>query len=226
MSVPDVIAIDGPAASGKSSVARELAARLGWTYVNTGNMYRAATWAVLASGVSPQDEAAVQETVAQTQFDCTVEAGCSVIRVNGQEVESELNSEAVNGAVSFVARVSPVRDRLVAMQRALGRERPVVMEGRDIGTVVFPDAPHKFYIDASEEVRAKRRGLQGLTDSVGERDRIDSTRKTAPLAQAADAVVVDSSSMTLAEVVAHVLELLSSRGFVVTAPGQNADISS
>src|SRR6187455_2958014 len=100
-----------------------------------------------------------------------------IVRVNDRDVEAELNSEAVNRAVSLVARIPEVRARLVAMQRALGSAQPAVMEGRDIGTVVFPDALAKFYIDASEEVRAKRRGLQGHTDSVRDRDRIDSTRK-------------------------------------------------
>ncbi|MEZ0387973.1 MAG: (d)CMP kinase [Verrucomicrobium sp.] len=210
---PQVIAIDGPAASGKSSVARELARHLGWTYVNTGNMYRAATLAVLLAEVDPSDEAAVLDVIARTSFTCPVQEGRSVILVNGADVEGELNSEGVNGAVSFVARIAPVREQLVAMQRHLGRTQPVVMEGRDIGTVVFPDAPWKFYVDASEEVRAKRRGLQGLTDSVRERDRIDSTRKTAPLMAAPDAVVVDSSDMSLAQVVDHVLQLLHARQF-------------
>lgn len=217
MSTPQVIALDGPAASGKSSVAREVAGRLGWVYVNTGNMYRAATWAVLQSGVDPQDEAAVLKAVADTSFECTVESGRSVIRVNGQDVEAELNSEQVNGGVSHVARVPQVREKLVAMQRALGHERPSVMEGRDIGTVVFPDALVKFYVDASEEVRARRRGLQGQADSVRERDRLDSTRKTAPLMAAQDAIVVDSSDMTLEQVVSRILELLRDRGVPAAA---------
>src|SRR3954469_11153368 len=177
MSAPRVIAMDGPAASGKSSVAREVASRLGWAFVNTGNTYRAATWLVLQSGIDPGDADAVLRVVSEADLTCTLEDGRSVVRVNGENIEDKLNSEAVNGAVSLVARVPQVRDKLVALQRALGRAHPVVMEGRDIGTVVFPDALAKFYIDAHEDVRAKRRGLQGHSDSVGERDRIDSTRK-------------------------------------------------
>ncbi|WP_050027438.1 (d)CMP kinase [Verrucomicrobium sp. BvORR034] len=218
--VPQVIAIDGPAASGKSSVARELAARIGWTYVNTGNMYRAATLAVILAEADPTDEAAVLEVIDRTKFTCPVQEGRSVILVNGADVEGELNSEPVNKAVSHVARIPKVRELLLDLQRGLGLAQPAVMEGRDIGTVIFPDAPWKFYIDASEEVRAKRRGLQGLTDSVRDRDRMDSTRKTAPLMAAADAVVVDSSEMNLAEVVAHVLALLASRSFPETGPVQ------
>jgi cytidylate kinase len=216
-SAPQVIAMDGPAASGKSSVAREVAAKLGWIYVNTGNMYRAATWAVVESGANPEDEDAVLAVVQGTDFQCTVEGGRSVIRVNGADVEAHLNSEPVNRGVSYVAKIPQVREILVAMQRAVGHAHPSVMEGRDIGTVVFPDALVKFYIDASEEVRAKRRGLQGHADSVRERDRIDSTRKTAPLTAAPDAVVVDSSEMTLEQVVARILELLHERGVTAAA---------
>jgi cytidylate kinase len=212
MSTPQVIAMDGPAASGKSSVAREVASRLGWTFVNTGNTYRAATWAVLQSGVDPNDSEAVRSAVSTADITCVIEQGRSVVRVGGREVEDELNSQAVNGAVSLVARVPEVREKLVAMQRALGRAYPVVMEGRDIGTVVFPDAPAKFYIDASEEVRAKRRGLQGHSDSVRERDRLDTTRKNAPLMAASDAIVIDSSHLTLAQVVDTVMETLRARG--------------
>ncbi|HSI63206.1 MAG TPA: (d)CMP kinase [Candidatus Saccharimonadia bacterium] len=217
MSVPQVIAMDGPAASGKSSVAREVAAKLGWIYVNTGNMYRAATWAVLEAGVSPENESAVLEVIEGADFQCSVESGRSVIRVNGKDVESELNAEAINRGVSHVAKIPQVREKLVAMQRAVGHAHPSVMEGRDIGTVVFPDAMVKFYIDASEEVRAKRRGLQGHADTVRERDRMDSTRKVAPLMAAADALVVDSSDLTLTEVVDRILELLRERGVTAAA---------
>ena len=212
MSLPKVIAMDGPAASGKSSVAREVAAQLGWYFVNTGNTYRAATWVVLQSGTNPDDVEGVLRAVSSANLTCTVENGRSVVRVNGQEVEEELNSEAVNKAVSLVARIPEIRERMVALQRALGHAYPVVMEGRDIGTVVFPDAVAKFYIDASEEVRARRRGLQGLADSVRERDRIDSTRKTAPLMAAADAIVIDSSDLSLAQVVEKVMQTLQARG--------------
>lgn len=214
MSSLKVIAIDGPAASGKSSVARRLAEKLGWVYVNTGNMYRAATLAVIESGVNYENEAEVERIVAGIRVACHIEAGKSVVLVDGHEVESQLNTEAVNRAVSFVARVPEVRTRLVAIQRDLGTRHPVIMEGRDIGTHVFPDAPYKFYIDASEEVRASRRGLQGQTDSVRDRDRMDSTRKTAPLMIAQDAVVIDSSEMTLEEVVDAVLKKLQLAGLV------------
>jgi cytidylate kinase len=212
MSAPRVIAIDGPAASGKSSVMREVAARLGWLGVNTGNMYRAATWAALRDRINPGDEAAVARAAESWDISCAVRDGTSLVRVDGKDIEGELNSIEVNRAVSWIARVPAVRERLVAMQRELGRAQPTVMEGRDIGTVVFPDAMAKYYVDASEKVRAQRRGLQGQQDTLRERDRIDSTRKTAPLMAAPDAVVIDSSDLTLDEVVARVLEDLKARG--------------
>jgi len=214
MSAPRVIAIDGPAASGKSSVAREVAGRLGWLYLNTGNMYRAATWAALRDQVDPQDEEQVARAAKSWNISCTVSNGRCVVQVDGRDIEEELNSGDVNRAVSLVSRVPAVRDRLVAMQRELGRAQPSVVEGRDIGTVVFPGAMIKFYIDASEEVRARRRGLQGQADAVRERDRIDSTRKTAPLVAAADAVVIDSSSLALDEVVARVMDELRTRALI------------
>ena len=210
---PNVIAMDGPAASGKSSVAREVAKRLGWIYVNTGNMYRAATWAIVDAGADVANEAQILDVISSVELAVTVEDGRSVVRVNGRDVEDELNSEAVNRAVSHVAKVAEVRARLVAMQQQLGHEHSVVMEGRDIGTVVFPDAPYKFYIDASEEVRMKRRGLQGQTDAVKERDKMDSTRKIAPLMAAPDAVVIDSSDLTLGQVIDLVTDVLHEHGF-------------
>ena len=211
-----VIAMDGPAASGKSSVAREVADHLGWLYVNTGNMYRAATWAALRDKVDPKNEEQVAHAAESWNITCPVSNGRCIVRVDGQDIETELNSENVNRAVSLVARVPAVRDRLVAMQREIGHARPSVMEGRDIGTVVFPEAMAKFYIDATEEVRARRRGLQGQADAVRERDRIDSTRKTAPLIAAPDAVVIDSSDLSLDQVVARVLLELKARSLIPT----------
>lgn len=207
-----VIALDGPAASGKSSVARMVADRLGWLFVNTGNMYRAATWAALRDKVDPRDENQVARAAQSWNITCPVGNGRCSVQVDGRDLGDELLSGEVNRAVSLVARVPAVRDRLVALQREIGGAQPAVLEGRDIGTVVFPDAIAKFYIDASEEVRAGRRRLQGQADAVGERDRIDSTRKTAPLVAAADAVVIDSSHLTLEQVIARVMDELRRRG--------------
>ena len=205
-----VIAIDGPAASGKSSVASRVAARLGYAFVNTGAMYRAAAWAVVDGGVDPTDSGAV--VAAAGAVGLGFEEGRSFVRCGERRLEAELVLEAVNGMVSKVAAHPGVRERLVAMQREAARGRDVVMEGRDIGSVVFPDTPYKLYIDASEEVRQSRREKQGIVDSVASRDRQDSARKASPLVVASDARVIDSSEMTLEEVVCEALRCLGERG--------------
>ncbi len=209
MPAPTVITIDGPAASGKSSVARILAQRLGYIYVNTGNMYRAMTWAVLQTGIDPNDQDAVRTAAAGIVVDSPVTEGQTQVSISGRLLSAEdLNSDPVNRGVSLVARVPEVRARLVADQRALADLGPLVMEGRDIGSVVFPESPLKFYIDASEEVRAARRSAQGHTDQVAERDRLDSTRKTSPLVIPEGAVVIDNSHLTLEGAVQAVLDRL------------------
>ncbi|MEQ1751553.1 MAG: (d)CMP kinase [Prosthecobacter sp.] len=204
-----IITIDGPAASGKSSVARIVAQRRGAIYVNTGNMYRAMTWAVLQTGIDPNDQEAVRQAAASITIDSPVVDGQTQVSIKGRVLTQEdLNSDPVNRGVSLVARVSEVRDRLVSDQRALAALGPLVMEGRDIGSVVFPDSPLKFYIDASEEVRASRRRAQGHTDQVAERDRLDSTRKTSPLVIPEGAIVIDNSLLTLEQAVEAVLNRL------------------
>ncbi len=204
-----VITIDGPAASGKSSVARLVARQRGATYVNTGNMYRAMTWAVLDRQIDPADADAVRAASTSIQIQSPVVEGQTQVQVNGRTLtDADLNSDPVNRAVSLVARVPEVRDMLVAAQRALAAIGPLVMEGRDIGSVVFPDSPLKFYIDASEEVRASRRKAQGHTDQVAERDRLDSTRKTSPLVVPQGAIVIDNSHLTLEQAVQQVLSNL------------------
>jgi len=209
-----VIAIDGPAASGKSSVARLLAERLGWRYVNTGNMYRAVTAIAVEKGIDPHDQTQVGALAGSLRIEFSDTPKLHVItKFEGRELaNAELNSEAVNASVSFIARVPAVRDRLVKEQRSLNELGPLVMEGRDIGSVVFPHTPHKFYIDASEEVRAKRRKVQGHSDAVSLRDQIDSTRTTAPLVVSDGACYIDSSEMTLEEVVSEVLAKLAPEG--------------
>jgi len=206
---PSVITIDGPAASGKSSIARLVAQRLGRTYVNTGNMYRAMTWAVLQTGIDPQDAEAVRAAAASIVIDSPVVEGKTQVSIAGRVLtDAELNSDPVNRAVSLIARVNEVRERLVADQRALVALGPLVMEGRDIGSVVFPDSPHKIYIDASEEVRASRRGAQGHADQIAERDRLDKQRKNSPLVIPAGATVIDNSHITLDQAVEQVIAAL------------------
>ena len=206
------IAIDGPAASGKSSVARRVAEELGCVFVNSGAMYRAFAWQVIQSGVNSADTRAVLELLEKTQFECGKQHGIGTVLVNGVDPGEELTSDAVNSTVSTVAAYPEVRDRLVAVQRAYRDRDDVVMEGRDIGSVVFADTPYKFYIDASPEVREQRRRDQGIEDSISDRDRQDSTRKVSPLVAAEGAVVVDSTDMNLEEVVEQVLTSLRDQG--------------
>lgn len=206
---PLVITIDGPAASGKSSIARLVALQLGFTYVNTGNMYRAMTWAVLQAGADPQDAEAVRRAAAAITLDSPVVEGKTQVCISGRTLsDGELNSDPVNRAVSFIARVPEVRERLVAAQRALVSLGPLVMEGRDIGSVVFPESPHKIYIDASEEVRASRRSAQGHADQVAERDRLDKQRANSPLVVPTGATIIDNSHITLDQAVSQVIAAL------------------
>ncbi|MBV9489619.1 MAG: (d)CMP kinase [Verrucomicrobia bacterium] len=207
-----VIAIDGPAASGKSSVARSLAGELGFAYVNSGSLYRAVAWLVNERSIVPEDAHAVTALLKQTPFHFGLQDNASVISVDGINPEPYLRSEAVNRAVSRVSTLRVVREFLLEPLRAYAEQANLIMEGRDIGSTVFPDTPYKFYIDASPEVRAQRRAAQGQQDDLAFRDRLDASRASSPLAIAPDAHVVDTSRLSINEVVESVLELLRAKG--------------
>lgn len=206
------VAIDGPAASGKSTVAKTLAKRLGLIMVNTGAMYRAVAWATIQHGVDPADSAAVINLLDRVDFTCGVENNLSTVLVDGVDPGDALRQDAVNSRVSKVAAISEVRELLVSMQRDYLELGSVVMEGRDIGSVVFPNTPFKMYIDASEEVRRKRRAAEGIIDDPTARDKEDSKRKSSPLVIAEGAVVIDSSEMDVEQVVQAALTVLRERG--------------
>ena len=210
-----VVAIDGPAASGKSSVARELAREIGFDYVNSGAMYRAVTWHVLQSGISPEDPDSVARLVEETRIDCDLDRDGSRILINGVDPAEHLRDDLVNDGVSAVSSVPRVREILVEKMRAYAREHDVVMEGRDIGSVVFPDTPYKFYIDASPEVRLRRRQAQGQRDQIAARDRADSSRRASPLIIAEDAHVIDSSNLTIHGVVGEIIGRLKLKGMEI-----------
>ena len=212
-----VIAIDGPAASGKSSVAHQLAQRLGFVYVNSGAMYRAVTWHVLERGVDPGDWAAVAQLIERTNILCDLENKESRILIEGADVSQHLRDVRVNREVSPVSSVPRVRELLVAQMRAYALEHDVVMEGRDIGSAVFPDTPYKFYVDASPEIRSRRRAAQGQADQIAIRDHADSSRRASPLTIAADAVEIDSSNLSIAEVVDQIIERLKTSGLEAAA---------
>lgn len=212
-SPPLIIAIDGPAASGKSTVARRVATALDGVFVNSGGMYRAFTWWVAHRGIDPHETAAVLALLDETRFSCSEADGVATISIDGEELDAaKLSEAAVNQQVSIIAAIPEVRSRLVAEQRSYAAQGgTLVMEGRDIGSVVFPETPYKFYIDASPEVREARRQAEGIQDAIAARDQIDSNRKASPLVIADDATVVDSSHMGIEDVVAAVLEAIEAR---------------
>ena len=207
------IAIDGPAASGKSTVAGRLAESLGLVMVNSGAMYRAVTWQVLQEGIDPQNTIAVLEAMSRMRIDCGVKNSLSTISINERLLTKEIRSAGVNDHVSKVASIPEVRERLVAMQRDYLREYDVVMEGRDIGSVVFPDTPFKLYISASEEVRAARRAREGEADAVAKRDAEDSQRKASPLKISDGSIVIDSSDLNIEGTVDAAREALIKLGW-------------
>ena len=205
MSSHTVIAIDGPAASGKSTVAREVAARIGFVFVNTGAMYRAVTWWVLNNGISVEAESAILKLLEDTEFEWGIDGMESSIRINEMDPTPHLSEELVTRNVSTIASLRGVRDKLVEVQRDYANRFNVVMEGRDMGSVVFPETKFKFYIDAPPDVRAKRRAAQGLPDEIASRDRFDSSREQSPLRRAPDAEVIDSSNLTIEGVVEEII---------------------
>ena len=213
--LPDPVAIDGPAASGKSTLGRVLAERFGYNFFDTGLMYRAFTLVALERGV-PAEAAACQAFAASLNI--KVEAGAETqIRIDGVDVTDRLREPEVEANVSRYSALEPVRAALLKLQREVAARGMAVLAGRDIGTVVLPDAPLKLYLDASEDARGRRRSAQagawGTSQpaadhraQIASRDRLDSTRPTAPLAASPDAVVIDTTFMTFDEVIALALE--------------------
>lgn len=200
-----VIAIDGPAASGKSSVARELARRLCFIYVNSGAIYRAITWHLLQQKIQPEENERVADTLNLAMLTCTVEDGESRIMVDNVYPAEHLRDDRVNECVSRVSRLPQVRDIVSQKLRDCAQGHHVVVEGRDIGSVVFPDTPYKFYIDASPDVRLQRRAAQGERDKITMRDHDDVSRAVSPLVKAADAHEIDTSNVTIEQVVNEII---------------------
>lgn len=221
---PQIIAIDGPAASGKSTVGAELANRLGYLCLDTGIMYRAVTWQALAEGLDPEDETAITRLAETIEIDVqpgSVSDGRAFdVLINHQDHTWDIRSPEVNQQVSLVSSYPGVRHAMTIQQRKIAGRGRIVMLGRDIGTVVLPDADLKIYLDASLKVRAKRRfeeekargscvTYQEVVSSLKRRDKIDSSRKFAPLKIAADAVVINTNNMSAAQVVEYIRALCS-----------------
>jgi cytidylate kinase len=218
----DVIAIDGPAASGKSTIARLLSERLGIAYVSTGAMYRAVAWKALLAGLDAQaaNEKSLEPVLRKLKMSYEPDAsGKIALKVDGVFPDEELRTPEVSALVSRVAALPNVREAMGKLQRAMAGTRAIVMEGRDIGTCVFPDAKKKFFLTASPLVRAQRRLAQGgeapggatveaVAKEIAARDQMDSQRPIAPLKQADDAVLIDSSGLSVEETLAKILSHL------------------
>ena len=212
-----VIAIDGPAGAGKSTVAKIVAEKLGYTYIDTGAMYRGVAWKTLQ-----QSQEACDEDILRAVHDIDVRLACTEngtrVTVDGMDVTREIRTPEVTHIVSRVAALGPVREKMVELQRAMAADGAVVMDGRDIGTNVLPNADVKIFLTASVEERARRRydemvakgyavNFDALKDEIASRDKQDSERAISPLRQAEDAVLLDSTALTIDEVVARILEL-------------------
>jgi len=210
-----VVAVDGPAGSGKSTVSRQLAVRLGARYLDTGAMYRAVTWAVLAAGADPSDAETAAKIAADVELEISTDPYRPAVSVDGVRVDAEIRGPDVTGAVSAVSAVPEVRRVLVAKQRELiAATDRIVVEGRDIGSVVAPDADLKVFLTASAAERARRRSAQSAADvaataaDIDRRDAYDSSRPVSPLLQAPDAVVLDTTELGIDEVVARLVRMV------------------
>lgn len=214
-----VVAIDGPSGAGKGTVARAVARALRWTYVDTGAMYRAVAWKARREGRSLDDEDAVASVSAGAVF----EMGAGRVAIDGHDVTGAIRTPGIDAAAARVARMPRVRAALVAQQRRYADDGPIVMEGRDIGTVVFPHATAKIYLDASPAERAARRArdpahdlsrnarIGAVADALAQRDRLDRTRRVSPLKRAPDAAVIDTTGVPIETVVRRVLKIVRAR---------------
>ena len=217
---PLIVAIDGPSGAGKGTVARAVAVRLAYRHIDTGAMYRAVAWKALQDGLDMSREDAVADLARQLR----IEVADGVVRVNGQDIAAAIRTPEIDGGAAAVARLPRVREVLIEQQRAMGAGGGVVMEGRDIGTVVFPNADVKVYLDASAEERARRRAhdpahaagrgataVKDVATALEARDLSDRTRAASPLIRAADAVVVDTTDLSIEDAIQQVLAVVQSR---------------
>ncbi len=222
MSQRGIIAIDGPAGSGKSTVGKLLAKRLGYLYMDTGAMYRALAWKALSLGIPLDDEAALTRLAERVRITLSGDPDAMRVAIDGQDVTDAIRAPEISRAASIIAAILGVRRAIVAKQREMGRRGRVVLEGRDTGTVVFPDADVKFFLDARLEVRARRRfeqerargreiSFEETLRETEERDRRDAERSASPLRQAEDAVYLDSSDLSVEQVVERMLEIIRQR---------------
>ena len=214
------IAIDGPAGAGKSSIAKALSKRLGYIYIDTGAMYRAVALFFFENNVADGTDSRIESLLDKLEISIKYEDGAQKVILNGEDVTGKLRLEEIGKLASKFSAIGSVREKLVALQRKLAQKENVVMDGRDIGTVVLPNADLKIYLSASSKVRAKRRYLEllekgqtdldinDIEDEIIKRDEADMNREISPLKQADDAYYLDSSDMTLEEVVSKILSMV------------------
>lgn len=212
------IAIDGPAGAGKSTIAKKIAKKLNYIYVDTGAMYRAMALFLIRMGVEKEEKEKIEEVCGQADITIAYKDGEQIVLLNGENVNGLIRTEEVGNMASVSSANGKVREKLVQLQKELAKKADVVMDGRDIGTCVLPNADTKVYLTASAQVRAKRRydeltqkgescDLEKIKEDIMERDHRDMTREISPLKQAEDAVLVDSSYMTIDEVVEKIISL-------------------
>lgn len=212
------VAIDGPAGAGKSTIAKQVAAKKGYVYVDTGAMYRGLAVHFLQNGIRPEETDKIILACKDAEVSIGYQDGAQQIYLNGKNITGLLRDEAVGEMASVSSQLPPVREKLLELQRSMAREKDVVMDGRDIGTNILPDADVKVYLTASADTRAKRRydeltgkgiecSLEKITEDIKERDHRDMTRETAPLKKAEDAVLIDSSDMSIEEVTDAIIKL-------------------
>jgi cytidylate kinase len=207
-----VIAIDGPAASGKSSVARGLSQDLGFVYVNSGAIYRAITWHILQRKIHPEESEGIGGALQVADITCRLQDNESRILIDGVDPGEHVRDDSVNESVAGVSQFPAVRQIVAKKLHEQAQSHDLIVEGRDIGSVVFPNTPYKFYIDASPEVRLQRRMAQGGRDEIAIRDRVDSSRAVSPLVIAKDAHVIDTSHLTIEQVIGEIVGVLEKMG--------------
>ncbi len=216
------VAIDGPAGAGKSTIAKRIAGEMGYIYVDTGAMYRAMALYMIRKGIGPSETLRIEEACEEVDITIDYVNAQQVVFLNGEDVNSLIRTEEVGNMASAVSVNAKVREKLVSLQQGLAAKKNVVMDGRDIGTVVLPDARVKIFLTASSKVRAKRRydelcgkgeapDLDDIERDIIERDKRDMTREISPLKQAEDAVLVDTSDMQVEEVVSHIKQIIKER---------------
>ncbi len=217
-----IVAIDGPAGAGKSTVARRLAKELGYMYMDTGAMYRAFAWSVSRSGLDLSNEGGLRKVLDETEVNLIEKKGDLRVLLNGLDITDEIRTPELSQMASRVSSLKEVRERMVGLQREMGAQGGVVAEGRDIGTVVFPRAEVKIYLDASQQERARRRyqeleaqgkkvTLEETLEEMIERDRRDQERDISPLCKAEDAIVIDSTSLEVESVVHSILQAVKKK---------------